>query len=164
MRELFECMDFNKDGSLCFDELQEALKLGQHNSEFNVKTVQLLFDKYDRNRDGEIDFDGFYDLYTYLNDEYCTFLGMDKDGSGTLDADELCQLFSSRGFNFKSDFFKFIEQTMRETNKNGITFDNYCRLVARFDYLNNLYITTPRYQTSYTLETYLKKTFFFNFW
>ena len=157
-------MDVNKDGRLCFDELQEALRRGQPNSEFNVKTVQLLYEKYDRNKDGEIDFDGFYDMYVYLNNEYFTFLNMDKDGNGVVDAGELYESFLKRGYKFKREFFNYIENTMRETNKNGITFDNYCRLAARFDYLVNIFTNTPRYQASHTLESYLKKTFFFNFW
>lgn len=164
LRSLFKEMDMNKDGYLCFDELQEALRRGQLNSEFNVKTVQLLFERFDTNKDGEIDFDGFYDMYMYLNNEYCVFLSMDKDGNGTIDAEELYDAFTKRGYKFRRDFFNYIESTMRETNKNGITFDNYCRLSARFDHLCNIYKNTPRYQANTTLENYLKKTFFFNFW
>ena len=164
LKKIFDEMDINRDGSITSVELQQALKRGQATSEFNIKTIDILIEKYDKNGDREISFDEFYDLYTQLNDEYENFLMMDTDGSGSIDVAEFSAALRKRGYNFGDKFYRHLfDEIRKKTGQQGIMFDNYIRVAARFDYLCKFYRITPYYQ-KISLEAYLKKTFFQNFW
>jgi Ca2+-binding EF-hand superfamily protein len=127
LRSIFNEMDVNRDNSITASELQIALRRGQ-GSDFNLKTVELLMSKYDKNGDREISFDEFYDLYTNLNDEYENFLMTDTDDSGQIDANEFTTTMNNKGYYFSFKFFKFIvDEISKHTGINGIKFDNYIR-------------------------------------
>ena len=163
LRKVFNEMDLNKDGSITAIELQKALRLTQ-SSEFNVKTVNLLLVRYDTNGDHEISFDEFYDLYMNLNEEYEGFLLMDTDGSGGIDIDELREALRAKGYMFSAGFFKLVmDEVNKHTGGRIIEFDNYIRIGARFDFLCHTYNKIP-YMYRDSLETYMKKTFFVDFW
>jgi Ca2+-binding EF-hand superfamily protein len=156
-------MDINKDGSITANELQQTLRLAQ-SSEFSIKTVELLMSKYDTNGDREISFEEFYDLFSNLNEEFESFLLMDSDGSGSIDLEEFANALKQKGYNFSRSFFQGImEEIDKKTGHNGIRFDNYIRVAARFDFLCQSYRKTPYFQKE-SLEVYLKKTFFQDFW
>lgn len=165
LRRIFNEMDVNGDGSITSDELQEALKRGQSSNEFSQKTIQLLISRYDKNGDREISFEEFFDLYCNLNDEFENFLMMDGDGNGFIDFDEFAQAMTSRGYNFSNRFFKFIiDEIGKHGNFRGIKFDSFIRVMARFDYLVEHYKKTPYFHNKHNLESYLKNTFFQDFW
>jgi Ca2+-binding EF-hand superfamily protein len=157
-------MDYNGDNTISARELQEALKRGQSNSEFNFKTIELLLQKYDTNGDKQISFEEFYDLFLHLNEEYENFLLMDEDGSGEIDFNELSNALEKKGYSLSEQFYKFIINEMqRNTGHSGIKFDNYIRIAARFDYLCKYYRKSSLFQ-KYPMETYLRSSFFENFW
>ena len=157
-------MDLNGDGSITSRELQQTLRQIQAGSEFCLKTVELLIAKYDKNGDREIEFSEFTDLFNNLNEEFENFLMMDSDDSGTIDLDEFESSFTKKGYNFSHDFFKsIIHELHKHTGVYGLKFDNYIRIMARFDFLCKSYRNTP-YFHKHSLEQYLKKTFFQDFW
>lgn len=164
LRRIFDEMDVNRDGSITAPELQEALRRGQSSSEFNLKTVEIILDKFDKNGDREISFDEFSLLFTKLNEEFENFLLMDADDSGQIDIDEFSHGLKTKGYDFSPKFYKLIfDEIKKKTGHKGINFDYYIRIAARFDYLCKFYRITPYYQKT-SLESYLKKTFFQNFW
>ena len=165
MREIFNEMDLNRDGSITAVELQQTLRRAQAGSEFNIKTVELLISRYDMNGDKQIDFEEFFDLFSSLNDEFETFLMIDSDGSGLIDLQEFREALRNKGYNFSDQFYQYIvNEICSKTRKNGIQFDNYIRVAARFDYLCSFYNNTPYFKSNHTLESYLRKTFFQDFW
>lgn len=165
LRRIFDEMDVNRDGSITAPELQEALRRGQSSSsEFNLKTVEIILDKFDKNGDREISFDEFSLLFTKLNEEFENFLLMDADDSGQIDIEEFSHGLKTKGYDFSPKFYKLIfDEIKKKTGHKGINFDYYIRIAARFDYLCKFYRITPYYQKT-SLESYLKKTFFQNFW
>ncbi len=164
LRNIFNEMDLNKDGSITAHELQQALKRTQSTSEFSIKTVELLMSKYDTNGDREISFEEFYDLFLNLNEEFESFLLMDCDDSGSIDLEEFRNAINRKGYNFSSTFYQgLMSEIAKQTGFDGIRFDNYIRVAARFDFLCQSYRKTPYFQKD-SLEAYLKKTFFQDFW
>jgi Ca2+-binding EF-hand superfamily protein len=157
-------MDTNRDGSITAQELQQTLRKAQAGSEFSLKTVELLISRYDTNGDREISFNEFFDLFNSLNEEFESFLMMDTDGSGSIDFIEFKTALKQKGYNFSDYFFKYIvDEICARTRKSGILFDSYIRVAARFDYLIHYYKNTPYFQRN-SLEEYLRKTFFTDFW
>jgi hypothetical protein len=117
------------------------------------------------NGDKQISFDEFFDLFNCINEEYEAFLMIDSDGSGLIDLYEFKSALRNKGYNFSDMFFQYLmNEICAKTKKNGIQFDNYVRVAARFDYLCNFYQNTPYFQKSHSLEDYLGKTFFQDFW
>ena len=164
LRQIFNEMDLNRDGSITASELQQTLRRAQAGSEFNIKTIELLISRYDANGDKQISFDEFFELFNSLNEEYESFLLTDSDGSGTIDLDEFKTSLRRKGYNFSDQFFHYVvSEICNRTKKNGIQFDNYIRVAARFDYLCHFYHNTPYFQKN-SLEEYLRKTFFQDFW
>lgn len=157
-------MDINRDGSITAIELQQTLRRAQAGNEFNIKTVELLISRYDKNGDKQISFDEFLDLFNSLNEEYESFLMMDADGSGYIDFYEFKESLSRKGHRFSDSFYQYImHEITGRTGKPGIQFDNYIRVAARFDYLCHFYHNTPYFHRN-SLEEYLRKTFFQDFW
>lgn len=164
LKGIFNEMDANRDNSITIGELQLALRKTQASSDFSLKTVELLVSKYDKNGDREIDFNEFYDLFVNLSDEYEAFLMMDSDDSGSIDIDEFSAALDKKGYEFTSDFYRMIMREIeRKTNFANIRFDNYIRVAARFDFLTNTYKKTPYFHKE-SLQSYLTKTFFLDFW
>ncbi len=165
LRDVFKKMDKNNDGSITASELQHALRSTQSSGiDFSIKTVHLLIAKYDTNGDREISFDEFNDLFFNLNDEFEAFLMMDTDGSGSIDKNELMIAINRKGYRFSSAFYDYLCDTInRHTGSRAIEFDNYIRIAARFDFLCNTYRRTPYFHKD-SLETYMRKTFFQDFW
>ena len=160
---MFNDVDVNGDGTITFYELHNALIRGQPSSQFDIKTAHLLVNKYDTNHDGEINFHEFESLFNYLNEEYFKFLLADSDGSQTIESEELEGFLKQRGFKFQKKFYDFIINSIKSRNRNGVTFDYYCRLMARFDFLVKQHANVPYYK-SIPLEVYLKDAFFSEFW
>jgi hypothetical protein len=68
--------------------------------------VNKMFDKYDEDGSGTIDFNEFADLISSFNRERYTkvFQSFDVDGSGELDAEEVGKAFVQLGFEFTAEF------------------------------------------------------------
>jgi Ca2+-binding EF-hand superfamily protein len=138
-KKLFDDIDHNHDGEINFQELHQALKKGQENSEFDPKTVQILLQKYDQNHDNEISFDEFYSLFIGINNQFNEFLDIDEDFSGTIDSHELANALRKKSYNFSDMFYKYLTDEMSKRMHRAITFDMYVRVIARLDYLRQEY-------------------------
>jgi Ca2+-binding EF-hand superfamily protein len=165
LREIFNDVDKDLSGSISLDELHEALKHGQSNLQFDIKTTRLIFNKYDVNSDGSINFSEFKEIFNYINEEQLKFLSIDTDGNEILDAHEFRQaLLNHSLFNGISD--NFINQLVNKIQthvKYGFRFDIYCRVIARLDYLCHMYHKSSYFKQFNSIEHYLLTTFFYDF-
>jgi Ca2+-binding EF-hand superfamily protein len=158
---MFDDIDHNHDGSINFFELYEALKKGQPSSQFDPNTVRILLAKYDSNRDNEINFEEFYQLFIGINEQMNEFLDLDADSSGTIEANELNQLLKNRRLRFSGELLAFLfDGIQRTTGSPKVTFDIYVRLIARLD---NLISQHKASRSNQNLENYLKLNFFVYF-
>merc|ERR1712147_490825 len=115
----------NKDGLITPIELQEALRISQGIINFNIKTIHLLIARYDKSGDRMISFNQFFDLYCNLNNEFESFLMMDKAGNGYINKDEFSEAMINKRYNFSRKFFKFIvDEIGKHSSCNIIKFDN----------------------------------------
>ncbi len=160
LRKLFDDIDSNRDNNITAQELHQALRKGHSSSEFDPYTVTVLLEKYDSNHDNQITFDEFSRLYNDLNGQFNEFLDFDSDNSGSIDGRELGNIMRRKGYNFSPDLYNYIVyEISRRSGKNGVTFDTYVRVIARFDHLRNVYNRTNM-QSSMPLENYVRNNFF----
>ena len=130
-----------------------ALAEGQPNTEFDERTVRMLFQKYDSDDNGLISVDEFKNLFYYLNEEYSNFLDVDVDSSGTIDARELVDGLRRRTVvQLTQQFYECVQESCQY----AITFDNYLRLIARFDKLCDTFKRQTDYESK-ILESLLFK-------
>lgn len=159
LKKLFDEIDHNRDGQISVQELHQALKRGQPMFDFDPFTVQYLIQKYDNNRNNEICLQEFQDLFVGLNMQFNEFLDIDRDSSGFIDSRELASAMHRKGFNFSPEIFEYIvSEISRRSGKQGISFDIYVRLAARFEALRNEYNRMP--VKNMPLEMFVRSKFF----
>lgn len=165
LREIFNDVDKDKSGLISIDELHEALKHGQSNLQFDIKTTRLIFNKYDCNSDGSINFNEFKQIFNYINEEQLKFLYIDTNGNEILDANEFKQaLITHPLFNdISDDFTQYLVNQIQSHVDYGFRFDIYCRVIARLDYLCNMYYKSSYSKQFKIIEHYLSTTFFYDF-
>lgn len=160
MQKIFSEIDSNRDGRITGQELHEALRRGQPVSEFDPYTIQTLIEKYDKDRDNQISFQEFNDLFVQLNAQLNEFYDFDSDNSGSIDGRELGNILRRKGYNFSPDLFNYVvSEISRRSGKNGVNFDTYVRVIARFDFLRAQHSANPQLR-SVPLEKYIRDTFF----
>ncbi|KAG0281499.1 Programmed cell death protein 6, partial [Linnemannia gamsii] len=66
---------------------------------FNVETVRMMMNMFDRDGSGSISFNEFIGLWNYIEKWKACFQNYDLDGSGTIDGHELKQALRGFGYN-----------------------------------------------------------------
>ncbi|KAF8937472.1 Programmed cell death protein 6, partial [Haplosporangium gracile] len=99
LRDWFDAVDTDYSGGLSCEELQRALMNGDGWTPFNVETVRMMMNMFDRDGDGSISFNEFIGLWNYIEKWKACFQNYDLDGSGTIDAHELKQALRGFGYN-----------------------------------------------------------------
>ena len=94
----FNAIDTDHNGRLTVEELQKALVNGNWQP-FNIETVRLMMNLFDRDHSGFITFNEFSGLWKYIEDWKKCFQSFDLDGSGTIDAVELRRALLSGCFS-----------------------------------------------------------------
>jgi Ca2+-binding EF-hand superfamily protein len=162
LKRIFDDINQNHDGRISFYELHEALKRGSTTFEFDPVTVRILMSKNDRNQDGTITFDEFYNLFNNLNAQYNEFLDMDTDFSGYINGRELENSMRRRGHQYSPDIYNYITyEISRRTGRNGISFDLFVRVLARLEYLRAQFASKGQHISQ--LENYVRMNFFESF-
>jgi len=120
LSKLFECLDSNGDGMLSFDEIKNGL--GNLN-EKAAKEVQQVLEGIDTDHSGNINYTEFIaatmEKTSYLKEErlYACFKIFDKDGNGTITADELKEVLGTNdALKHESSYW---EQMIKEADSNG---------------------------------------------
>ena len=137
-------------------------ELYQENFQFDPRTIDFILKRFDTNYDNRISFDEFNNFYTYLNDEYATFLMNDFNGNNSIEANELTNTLSTR-FNSRLNpqTIQGIVSRIEQMLQRRITFDIFCRVNARFDILWRQYQQTHPYMP---IEQFFMQHFFDQFW
>lgn len=128
LRNTFQALDKNGDGSITFDELRSGLGHKE-----NADTLLNLLQSADTDGSGTIDYTEFLaatmDAQVFMRDDYLktAFDMFDKDGSGKIDKDELMQLLQGQDMENmvpKDQLLAYV----KEVDENGdgeIDFDEF---------------------------------------
>ena len=100
-RQTFDELDINGDERLTRDEVGQILS--KEGEQYEQLMVVLLFEKFDTDNSGTIDFDEFLNFCSHINSRdpdyllHEIFVICDKDGNGHLDLDEVARLAQLMG-------------------------------------------------------------------
>ncbi|KAG0362812.1 Alpha-1 3/1 6-mannosyltransferase alg-2 [Gamsiella multidivaricata] len=92
---------------------------------FNVETVRLMMNMFDRDNDGTISFNEFIGLWNYIEKWKACFQTYDLDGSGTIDAMELQKALRGFGYNLSEAIVSMIVTKYDVRGRGDISFDNF---------------------------------------
>lgn len=115
LREVFEALDINKDGSITIEELQ----IGLQKAGCDQQNVEQIFKSMDTDKSGKIDYTEFLaatlDEKIYLKEQrlYEVFRAFDKDESGKISKEELMKVLQ-----IEDDPDKKIGKLIDEIDKN----------------------------------------------
>ncbi|KAJ1656985.1 hypothetical protein IWQ61_003534 [Dispira simplex] len=124
LRHWFNAVDEDKSGALSAAELQRALVNGDW-SPFNIETVRMMVNMFDKDNSGTISFDEFAGLWKYIEEWKRCFMTFDRDRSGTIDGQELTHALRTFGYNVSPEVIKLLICKF-DINGNGtVTFDNF---------------------------------------
>ncbi|KAJ7093231.1 hypothetical protein C8R44DRAFT_402144 [Mycena epipterygia] len=130
--QYFSAVDQDRSGSISVTELQSALVNGNW-TRFDLDTVKMLMGIFDTDRSGTIDFKEFSGLWRYISDWQNVFRHFDRDGSGSIEGQELAQAMKSFGYNLSPSLLTLVEKKYASAPSvgygppPGITFDRFVR-------------------------------------
>ncbi|KAJ9453340.1 Penta-EF hand domain-containing protein 1 [Diplonema papillatum] len=103
LTQWFNYVDRDRSGRVDTKELQGALK--QAGLNFSLMSCNMLLRLFDSDRTGQVSFQGFCNLYQWVQSKQQSFLQFDRDRSGGLDISEVYQALTSAGFNLDQHSF-----------------------------------------------------------
>lgn len=83
---------------------------------------------FDRNGNGEIDFDEFVQLHTYILQMKQGFEFVDTDKSGTLSLDEISRALAQSGYRIAPTVLQKVFYSLDTQKKGYLNFDGYIEL------------------------------------
>ncbi|KAJ7724063.1 hypothetical protein DFH07DRAFT_855230 [Mycena maculata] len=130
--QYFSAVDQDRSGSISVTELQSALVNGNW-THFDLDTVKMLMNIFDTDRSGSINFQEFQGLWKYISDWQNVFRHFDRDGSGSIEGQELSQAMKNFGYNLTPSVLTLLERKYASAPASGygpppgITFDRFVR-------------------------------------
>ncbi len=135
----FQAVDQDKSGQITPCELQKALVVG-NGSHFSIEACDLLVKLFSPGNSRMMDFQGFQQLFIYVNQWKSSFQMYDKDRSGAIEKNELGQALLQMGYKLSE---KSVEAVLnRFASKPGqITFDNFILACVQLHQLTSKFET-----------------------
>ncbi|TFK71076.1 EF-hand [Pluteus cervinus] len=157
----FSSVDTDRSGAITAPELEKALVNGDWTA-FDLDTVKLLMTLFDSDRSGTIGFPEFVGLYNYIREWQGVFRRFDRDGSGSIDVNELQVALQSFGFNLNPRLVDLVQKKYdikatssgRGIGANGITFDRFVRACVVIKQIHESYIRWDSQRRGYIQLTY----------
>ncbi|ORY03362.1 EF-hand [Basidiobolus meristosporus CBS 931.73] len=143
----FKQVDADGSGQVTADELQKALLNGDW-TPFNLETVRLMINMFDKDDSGTIGFPEFMALWKYIDDWRRCFLGFDQNRSGTIDKNELQNALRTFGFNLSPGFIQSLirkydkharKMKSGQPNDGEVTFDNFIQICVTIQMLTTAF-------------------------
>ncbi|KAK9719992.1 hypothetical protein K7432_004410 [Basidiobolus ranarum] len=136
LQDWFSAVDSDGNGKLTTEELQNAL-LNDNMSQFNLETVRLMMNMFDRDQSGYIDIYEFVGLWRYIEKWRACFRTFDRDGSGSIDAEELKHALRTFGYNISDRLVNTLILKYDKHGRGDITFDNFIQVCVTIHSLTN---------------------------
>jgi calcium-dependent protein kinase len=132
LKEIFNTLDKNKDGTLTLEEVKEGISKVKNSSDLDFENI---FKSIDTDGSGAINYTEFLaatmDEKVYLKEErlYEAFRMFDKDGSGKISSNEVRAIL-------KNEDSKKIEEMIKTYDQNGdgeIDYMEFISMMAKLD-------------------------------
>ncbi|XP_051999879.1 sorcin [Xyrauchen texanus] len=129
-----------QDGQISAEELQTCLTQANFSGgyrPFNLETCRLMVSMLDRDMSHSVGFNEFKELWAVLNGWKQHFTSIDRDGSGTVDPQEMSQAFTSMGYRLSPQTMNTIIKRFSSNGK--ISFDDYVACCVKLRSMTDLF-------------------------
>jgi calcium-dependent protein kinase len=132
LKEIFNTLDKNKDGTLTLEEVKDGISKIESAKDLDFEGI---FKSIDTDGSGAINYTEFLaatmDQKTYMKEEklYEAFRAFDKDGSGKISIDEVRSVL-------KGEEVKKVEELVKQFDQNGdgeIDYNEFISMMAKID-------------------------------
>ena len=123
---LFQAVDADNSNAIDAKELQKALSTSF--DEFDIKTIKLMMNIFDRDRSGTVGPGEFEHLWGYLEQWKKCFDSYDTDKGGSLDVREVHNALTSIGYRVSGGMFDRIRKAYDEDGGGTIGFDEFIQM------------------------------------
>jgi len=128
LKKWFDMSDVTNTGTLDIYELEVALK-NDETSSFSFNACMLMIELFDDNKNGQIDFPEFKELWSYLGEYRRRFNSADTDKSGEIDVTELSAAVElTFGIKLSDKFLKQMLRKINSSDEQRIKLDNFIRI------------------------------------
>jgi len=129
---VFAAFDKDSSGKITAKELGVVLK--SMNQNFTDDQLKKIVKKFDKDGDGQIDFNEFMDMMTKherkevdeLKEAFAVF---DKNGDGSISAVELSHVMKALGEDIDLDTIKLMIQSVDDDENGSINFEEFRRMM-----------------------------------
>ena len=131
LRDQFNAIDVNNDGSITLPEFKEALS----SSGMATPEITSIFEAMDINKDGSVSYSEFLastmEKNMYLNEErlWNAFQVFDKDSSGKISIDELKKILNSQNLDSESQVFANMLSQFDTSGDQEIDFEEFRQMM-----------------------------------
>ncbi|KAJ3077436.1 hypothetical protein HK102_005242, partial [Quaeritorhiza haematococci] len=125
--KFFNDVDTDGNGHITGEELRQALINGDW-TPFDLDTVQMMLNMFDRDMTGTIGFNEFQGLWKYICDWQKCFLQFDRDRSGSISRTELKQALTAFGYNVSEPVADMLVTKFAKRGAKEITFDKFIQI------------------------------------
>ncbi|KAF8260331.1 hypothetical protein EI94DRAFT_912115 [Lactarius quietus] len=159
--KLFDNVDEDQSGHIDATELQNALINGDL-STFDLNTVTLLVNFFDRNKNGQISFNEFTGLWRYIKDMQGIFAEYDRDRSGTIDRSELQKALTRFGYTVTPGLLDNLQRKYGvnaqadQGNPPGISFDHFVRACVVLQHVDREFKVLDKDHNGFGVISYLQ--------
>ncbi|KAG9443129.1 hypothetical protein H6P81_018983 [Aristolochia fimbriata] len=136
LREWFECVDSNKNGSITAAQLKKALAVG--NLDIPLSVVQQMIRMYDFDKNGKMSFGEFVALNKFLVRVQDAFSALEK-GHGFLTLDDAYGALLKVGFSLDSPAFYTLCESFDQSKVGRFRLDDFISLCSFVQSARNLF-------------------------
>ncbi|XP_061453506.1 peflin isoform X2 [Rhineura floridana] len=124
----FQSVDTDHSGYISNKELRQAL-VNSNWSAFNDETCLMMMNMFDKTKGGRMDLYGFSALWRFIQQWRNLFQQYDRDGSGSINCNELHQALSQMGYNLSPQFSQLLLSRYSQKAANpGIQLDRFIQI------------------------------------
>jgi len=134
--QIFRQVDTDNSGHISNSELQRALS---HTAPFNLKTIDVMMNVFDKDRNGFITIQEFAQLWGYISQWKQCFDAMDTDRSGSIDFNEMKNAMTQFGYRLSDQFIVSIMQKHDPQRVGSIRFDDFIQIFFLLQAMTNVF-------------------------
>ncbi|KAF0982471.1 hypothetical protein FDP41_011401 [Naegleria fowleri] len=157
LKPFFDAVDTDRSGKITWIELQKALTQpgGEFTGRvFNERCARRLIKMFDKNGNGEIDFEEFVQLHQFLLQMKQGFEFVDKDKSGTLSFQEVSTALMQSGYRIGINVVQKMFNMVDVQRKGFLNFDGYIELCVFVGSIRNAFQPRDIYRNGTAMFTF----------
>ena len=138
LMQWFQAVDQDRSGKITADELKQALAAG-NGASFSLEACAMLIKLFDRDHSKKVDFQGFSQLFHFVNQWRASFSMYDRDRSCSIDAGELGQALQHMGYRLSQQTVNSLIAKFSSNIHHGqITFDSFIMACVQLQQLTSI--------------------------